>query len=140
MKHFYFIFGLLILLQSCYFGAGLVEKQLSDNIHLIAINDLDDAEIIYASDGSSVYYTLIPQTVYSVGYNNDFIIAKIHPKDPAKGVLDNLTYYHIIEVDKVDDYNHDLTPSLTFEQYNSERRRLKIPSKLEFTIDLKRDK
>src|SRR5687767_10406303 len=105
MKKAIQIFGLmsLLFLQSCYFGAGLVEEQLTDEIELIAINSLDEAEIIYSEKGNSVCYTLVQPTVLAVGHDDNFIIAKSRPID----FNDNTIYYHIIEVGKVSKDRHE---------------------------------
>ena len=122
----------LLFLQSCYFGGGLVEEQLTDEIELMAINSLDEAEIIYSEKGNSVYYTLVQPTVLAVGQDDNFIIAKTRPI-----VLnDNKIYYHIIEVRKVSKDRHEQTFPLTAEQFESERRRLGVPKELDFTINL----
>jgi len=127
----------IFLLQSCYFGAGLIEKTLVGNIHLIALNSLDEAEVIYQEKGNSVYYTLVPSTVTEVGYNKDFVIAKSHPKDSINRVNRNLTYFYIIEVNKVSEKNHQESEALTEEQFEARREQLNVPKKLKFTIDLK---
>ena len=135
------ILGLIFLLffQSCYFGVGLVEEHLTGNIGLMAINSLDEAELIYQEKGKSVYYSLVPGLVFSVGYNDDFVIAKTHPVD-SNGINRTLTYYHIIEVNKVSEDNHEKSPALTSEQFQRRREQLNVPEDLKFTIDLERTK
>jgi hypothetical protein len=131
------IFGMisLLILQSCYFGAGLVEEQLTDDIELIAINSLDEAEIIYSEKGNSVYYTLVQPTVLAVGRDDNFIIAKTRPIDFSG----NRIYYHIVEVRKVSKDRHEKSIPLTAEQFESERRRLRVPKELDFTINLEQN-
>jgi len=110
---------------------------LTGNIGLMAINSLDEAELIYQEKGTSVYYSLVPGLVFSVGYDDDFVIAKTHPVD-SNGINRALTYYHVIEVDKVSGDNHEKSPALTFEQFQKKRDELNIPPELTFTIDLER--
>jgi hypothetical protein len=133
------IIGLVSLLffQSCYFGGGLIEQRLTGNIGLMAINSLDEAELIYQEKGNSVYYSLVPGLVFSVGYDDNFVIAKTHPVD-SNGINRELTYYHIIEINKVSDDDHEKSPALTFEQFQRRREELNVPEKLKFTIDLER--
>jgi hypothetical protein len=124
-----------ISLHSCYFGAGLVEESLTENIELMAINSLDEAKIIYQEKGSSVYYTLVSPAVFSVGHDNNFIIAKSHPVN-SKGINTALTFYHIIEVSKVSIDNHEESLRLTFKEFQSKWKQLNMPDDLKFTIDL----
>ena len=127
-------FGLLCVLslQSCYFGAGLVEENLTDEIHLMAINSLDEAQIIYSEKGNSLYYQLVGPTVLAVGQDDNFIIAKSRPIE----FKDNKIYFHIIEVKKVSKDRHEQTVPLTSEQFESERTRLEVPKELQFDFSL----
>jgi hypothetical protein len=139
MKKGLAILGLffILLFQSCYFGGGLAEERLTGDIGLMAINSLDEAELIYQEKGTSVYYSLVPGLVFSVGYDDDFVIAKTHPVD-SNGISRTLTYYHIIEVKKVSEDNHEKSPALTFKQFQRRREELNVPEELKFTIDLER--
>jgi hypothetical protein len=124
------IFFGICLLQSCLFGVGLVEKELTEDFWLIANNTYEDLEIYYSKKEASVYNVLVEKTVYSVGYNKDFIIAKSHPVS-----IPESTYYHIIETNKVRNGDYDKVPFYTLDQFNYLRKKLKIPNKLKFTID-----
>lgn len=137
MKKLSAITGLIfsISLYSCYFGAGLVEQPLPGNMELMALNSLDEAEIIYWEKGSSITHTLIPPAVFSVGYDDNFIIARSHPVGFG-GINKASTFYHIIEIGKVSMDNHEESPRLTFEEFQSKRKQLNIPAELEFTINL----
>lgn len=139
MKKLQLIYGLIFLFsfQSCYFGVGLVEEQLTDNISLMAINHLNEAQIIYSEKGNSVYYPLVLPVVFSVGYDDNFIIAKSHPQDSIKRVNNLLTYYHIIEINKISKNNHKQSVALNFQEFESKRKQLNVPKKLTFTIHLK---
>lgn len=129
---------LLLPFQSCYFGAGLIEQQLTDNIWLTAINSLDEAEIIYSEKDQSVYNTLVPPAVFSVGHDDNFIIAKSHPKDLSDSIDRSVTYYYIIEIRMAFKDSHEQARGLTHEQFESERKRLKVPDELDFTINLEK--
>ena len=74
---------------------------------------------------------IVPETVFAVGYNNDFIIAKSHPKDLKNRINKRVTNYHIIIVAEK---NPKHSTSLTLEQFDFEKKRLNIPDKLEFDI------
>ncbi|WP_435139522.1 hypothetical protein [Formosa sp. A9] len=121
---------LLLILESCYFGAGLVEREITDDYFLFANNTLDEMSIWYHAEKYS-NRLIVPKTVFAVGENGDFIIAKSHPKTTENGINKSVTYYHIIEVDKK---STEQSPNLTLEQYERERKILKIPSDLDFNI------
>ena len=120
----------LLILQSCYFGAGLVEKEITHNYFLFANNALDEMSIWFHAEKYS-NRLIVPETVFALGENGDFIIAKSHPKDIESGINKSVTYYHIIEVDKK---NTEQSPHLTLEQFENKRKQLNIPSNLDFDI------
>ena len=70
---------ILLILQSCYFGAGLVEKEITDDYFLFANNSLDEMSIWFHAEKYS-NRLIVPETVFALGENGDFIIAKSHPK------------------------------------------------------------
>jgi Protein of unknown function (DUF3997) len=121
---------LLLILQSCYFGAGLVERKITDDYFLFANNSLDEMSIWFHAEKYS-NRLIVPKTVFAVGENGDYIIAKSHPKNPETGIDKSVTYYHIIEVDK---RSTEQSPNLTLRQFENERKMLNIPLDLDFEI------
>jgi hypothetical protein len=119
------------ILQGCYFGAGVVEQNLPDDFFLFANNSLDENSIWYKT-GEHSSAIIVGETVFAVGYNEDFIIAKRHPKDSINQVNKKITSYHIIEIDKMSKRNPEKSIDLTKEQYSSMRKRLKLPDSLKF--------
>ena len=119
-----------MILESCYFGAGLVEREITNDYFLFANNTLDEMSIWYHAEKYS-NRLIIPETVFAVGENGGFIIAKSHPKTTDNGINKSVTYYHIIEVDKK---SSEQSPNLTLEQYERERKKLNIPNDLDFDI------
>lgn len=113
---------------------GLIEDKITNNIYLTAINSYDELSIWCSIDESSVRYLLVPETVFAVGYNDDFIIAKSHPKNSGEEINKNLTYYHIIEIDKLSQQNPEQSISLLKEQFEYKRKEFNIPADLDFTI------
>ena len=120
----------LLILQSCYFGAGLVEKELTDDYFLFANNSIDEMSIWFHAEQYS-NRLIVPETVFAVGQKGKFIIAKSHPKNSEAGIDKSVTYYHIIEVDKK---STERSPNLTLEQFEFERKRLSVPKELDFSI------
>ncbi|WP_156109301.1 DUF3997 domain-containing protein [Polaribacter sp. Hel1_85] len=121
---------ILLILQSCYFGAGLVEKEITDDYFLFANNSLDEMSIWFHAEKYS-NRLIVPETVFALGENGDFIIAKSHPKNLKSGINKSVTYYHIIEVDKK---STEQSPNLTLEQFENKRKELNIPKNLDFEI------
>ena len=117
-------------MESCYFGAGLVEREITDDYFLFANNTLDEMSIWYHAEKYS-NRLIVPEIVFAVGENGDFIIAKSHPKTTENGINKSVTNYHIIEVDKK---STEQSPNLTLEQYERERKKLNIPNELDFDI------
>ena len=120
----------LLILQSCYFGAGLVEKEITDDYFLFANNELNEMSIWFHAEKYS-NRLIVPETVFALGENGDFIIAKSHPKNLESGIDKTVTYYHIIEVDKK---SPEQSPNLTLEQFENKRKELNIPNDLDFDI------
>lgn len=117
-------------LQSCYFGAGLVEKEISNNYFLFANNELDEMSIWFHS-GKYSYQLIVPETVFAVGENGEYIIAKSHPKKTETDIDKSITFYHIIEINEKD---RKQSSNLTLDEFNTKRKELNIPSSLDFKI------
>jgi len=121
-----------LLFQSCYFGAGMVEQNITDKYWLFANNTMDEMSIWYfPKNGSNL---IVKETVFAVGYNDNFIIAKNHPKDLAGKINKSVTHYHIININKDFENNPRSSTPLTFKQFEYKREQLNIPEKLDFTI------
>lgn len=124
MKKNVILILIICFLQSCYFGVGLIEEKLPENFMLVANNSLEELEIIrYKDDSKSIIDTIINKTVFAIGFNKDFIIAKSYSNGKV--------LYHIIQVEKKANQNY---LNLTFEQFNFNRENLNIPYNLNFTI------
>jgi len=116
---------LFLLMQSCYFGMFLVEEKLPGNYSLWAENQLDQLKITHGNKDSSSYNVVIKETVFAVGFNKSFIIAKSFSKQNKK------IRYHIIEVNK------DLSEEnigFSFKDYKIKRDNLNLPYNLNFTL------
>jgi hypothetical protein len=87
---------------------------------------------IYASHGGRI---LIPETVYAVGWNSDFIIAKQHPHDPPDGTGPNKsqTNFYILRV-----VDGKLFGPLSEEKFNLERSSQNLPDDLQFSLVFER--
>ena len=72
---------LIFLFQSCLFGAGLVEREITDDYWLFANNEMHEMSIWHHSENRSGGELIVEETVFAIGYNDNFIIAKSHPKN-----------------------------------------------------------
>ena len=133
IRAFFFIY-LILTLQSCLFGVGLVEEKISDNIYLTAINKYDELSVWHSLDNTSIRNLLIPETVFAIGYDNEFIIAKTHPKNSNNGINRELIFYHIIEIDKTRKFGPKQSVSMLKEQFEYKRKELQVPDNLDFKI------
>lgn len=125
-----------LLLQSCYFGAGVVEENLTQEYSLFANNSMDEMSIWHHT-AECQNDLIVEETVFAVGYDDDFIIAKSHPKDSISGINKSLTYYYIIKVDNDSKKEYKQSVALTLEQFKIKRKQLNTPDNLEFTTVFK---
>ena len=57
--------------------------------------------IWYYQDGNGSSL-IVEETVFAVGFNDDFIIAKSHPKNSNDSIIKNITEYHLININKTE--------------------------------------
>jgi len=92
MVKFFFITFLLFVLNSCSLGFA-VDTQVVGNYHLIATDAIEQMSLSYCEPNSNGCSGIIEPTVFSVGFNKDYIIAKQHPNDNR-----NTTNYFIVPI------------------------------------------
>ena len=114
------------LFKSCLFGVGLVEQEIIGDYWLLANGKLHEMSISYDSR------IIVEETVFAVGHNKEFIIAKRHPKISATYLNKEITYYHIIKVSKSQKIKK--STDMTYEQYLQKRKELNVPKDLEFDM------
>ena len=102
----------------------LVEENLPGNYYLWAEDELEQLKITHSLKNSSGYNLIVKETVFAVGFNKDFIIAKSFSKQHKQ------IHYHIIEVNK--DLSEENRGS-SFEDYMLKRKTLNLPYDLIFT-------
>jgi len=73
------------------------EKHIVGPYHL-AYTDISEQTTIYYEVEGFGSVGVIPETVYSVGYNNSFIVAKQHPYSDENGMNRTITNYFIIPI------------------------------------------
>jgi len=120
------IFFCSFFLKGCLFGAGLVEQEITGDFWLFANGHLDEMSIVHFP-GNHKSNLIVGETVFEVGHNKDFIIAKRHPKDSINRVNKKSTFYHLIKISE-----GGKSKDLTYEQYMNKRKELNVPKDLQF--------
>ncbi len=123
------IFILLAFIIACG-GIGFAyEKELPGKYCIQATDTLDQMSIAkMPSDDSNLYSGVIPATVFAVGWNEHFIIAKQHPRDSHNITNKDVTQFYILRVS-------DGTVSGPWAEpaFDAERKKLGVPKDLTFT-------
>lgn len=109
----------------------VIEENVTGNYYLIATDIYEDLALSYKlkEDG---YLGVVGETVFSVGFNDDYIIAKQHPFN-----MKHITNYFIIPIYK----EYTLYPEkgiigpMNYIDFNKKLKELGIYNKISFTID-----
>lgn len=119
------------VLQSCITSA--YDEKLNEGYLLSAIDVKEDMIVAYQDGDYAI--GIIEATVFAIGQNDEFIIAKQHPKSSQNEIDKTIINYFIIplknKVNKSPDKN--LYGPLTKEEFEKKRRELNI-EKLDFSI------
>ncbi|TAJ14735.1 DUF3997 domain-containing protein [Marinilabiliaceae bacterium JC017] len=123
-----------VMLTSC-IGRIVYEEKLTLGYELSANDDMSGM-CIYVNDGQ-YQIGVIHATVFSVGYNQDFIIAKQHPF-VGSVINKSITNYYIISIkDKINaSPDENKIGPLTQEMFLIKRKELEIPDNLDFSITI----
>jgi len=124
-----------ISLKSCWYSGWAYEQHLTDVYHLVA-GDGEDYMCILRIDDSKGQLVIIPYTVFSAGYDQNFIIAKQHPREFTTPIDKSVTNYYIIPV-KDNPMNRAIGP-LTLKQFEEKRKELNVPDSIKFTIEFEK--
>lgn len=133
-KIFKLILIVSITLTSC-MGPAVYREELIAGYELSANDDISEMSI-YVLDTPYVV-GVVNSTVYSVGFDNDFIIAKQHPF--VNSVINKaITFYYIIPISYRISNSLSLNRigPLTQNEFLKKREELEISEKLEFTITI----
>lgn len=123
-----------VFLASC-ISCTVYNKELTEGYELSA-NDHISGMSIYVNDGQ-YQIGVVNATVFSVGFDNDFIIAKQHPFSD-NSINKSITNYYIIPVK----YKINTSPDenkigpLSHEEFLNKRNDLGISEELDFTITI----
>jgi hypothetical protein len=114
------------------------EEHLTGNYYLIAMDYSDDNLNISYKLGTDSYVGVVPSTLFAVGYDDEYIIAKRHPRYGLYGdgsINKKVTHYYIVplkyKVHNSPDENR-IGP-LSEEEFQAKRKELNMPDSLTFT-------
>ena len=116
-----------IVLVGCW---GFVyENRLVGKYGLVAV-DIDEEMSVVEMLPSGDAITLIGETVFAVGWNDEFIIAKQHPYDEENWLVQrDITNFFILSV-----LDGEVIGPLNESSFVSQRTQLGVPGSLEFTL------
>ncbi|MDR2805906.1 MAG: DUF3997 domain-containing protein [Dysgonamonadaceae bacterium] len=92
--------------------------------------------------GDGSYIGVVPPTLFAAGYDDEYIIAKQHPRNGVYGHGDidkNVTYYYIVPLKYKVHHSPDenrMGP-LSEEEFSAKRKELKMSDSLTFTKTFK---
>jgi hypothetical protein len=123
------LFILITCLFSCSLGMDTV-RHVTGNYYLTAPDDEEQLGLTYRYPGDDTGYSgIIEETVFAVGYNKQYIIAKQHPHD-----IKETTNYFILPYNaNRNPKNEDLIGPLTLNEFNQKKKEFRIEN-LNFTI------
>ncbi len=100
-KKNWFIYLIFLFMNCVPGGYGLAyEVKISDGFYLTALDAAKELKLIYRGDDNKGGGILVTQTVYAIGYDENFIILKQHPWH--KNQMDTtITNYYIVNLMEV---------------------------------------
>jgi len=133
MKKKYFILVLFFFTGCFPFSAH--DERLVGKFSLSATDIDSDMSLCYGvSSGGRI--GIVDATVFAVGFNNDYVIAKQHPKGQRDEPDKSITNYYIVPI-KMDTtifvVKDNVIGPLTEEEFVAKRKELDIPDDLTFT-------
>jgi hypothetical protein len=116
---------LIIIAQGCQIGD--YEQKINGDYYLSALDSKQNMEIVYI-DKQSYMFSVIGATVFSIGSNDEFIIAKQHPKKFPNKSNKSITNYFIIPIKnkKSDIIEKNIIGPLTEIQFKNQKKNLNI--------------
>ena len=128
---------ILCLLSGC---TGFSSKEnIVGNYYLIATDTDEQSSLSYCEPADkNGCIGIIEATVFAVGYNKDYIIAKQHPRVDPKVPNKSVTNYFILPITKKETHwgsNSGLIGPLRLDQFNEKKKELNLPPDLKFTVE-----
>ena len=124
------IFAVAILVVGCPFMGLVYKEDLVNGYAVWATDAMVQAKIVKKDkeiSSTTIYTLVVPATVFAYGWNDDFIIAKQHPRKKDRKVDTSLTYWYIVEV-----ASGNVHGPLSEDEFNKLRTKLKVPAEISF--------
>ncbi|AFD06703.1 DUF3997 domain-containing protein [Solitalea canadensis] len=125
----------IISLSILYGCKGLTDRRITDRYYLVTMETKENVSIAYSiNDDNTSFLDVVKPCVYSIGYNDKYILAKQHPLQSHNNVNTSITNYYIIPIYKEFNYSpeKEVIGPLTLEQFNLKRKVLMIPNEVIF--------
>ena len=122
------IFAVAILVVGCPSVGVAYEEHLGNGYVVRATDVMEQAEILKREkEGSKItsISTVVPETVFAYGWNDDFILAKRHPRKKDRKVDTSITHWYIVEV-----ASGKVHGKLSEDEFNKLRTELKVPAEI----------
>lgn len=123
------ILFLMFLLIGC---DGLKSEHITERYYLVAVDSAEEMTLSYSVDNDNSTVGVVSKTVFSVGYNDEYIIVKQHPLNNRK-----IINYFIVPIYKSINYSPEkgVIGPLSLKQFEENRKDLNI-SNILFTIEI----
>jgi hypothetical protein len=122
---------------------GIYVEHLVGNYYLTKM-DYDDKELDLSYNlGNGSYIGVVPPALFAAGYDDEYIIAKLHPRNGLYGdgaINKKVTYYYIVPLKYKVHHSPDenrIGP-LSEEEFPAKRKELKMSDSLTFTKTFKK--
>jgi hypothetical protein len=119
----------IFLLISC---DGLKSEHITERYYLVAVDSNEDMTLSYSVDSDNSTISVVRKTVFSVGYNDKYIIVKQHPFNNKK-----IINYFIVPIYKSLNYSPEegVIGPLNLKLFEEKRKNLNI-SNIIFTKEI----
>ena len=128
LRNYVLVSFLACMLTSC--GGFVYKKEIANGYYLIAIDS--DEQMALGRKSDSSYITVIPETIFAIGWDESFIIAKQHPRTSSfpQGYKVNKdeTFFYLLRIK--DDQVFGPMPEPA---YLKKRNELRVDENLSFT-------
>jgi len=123
---------LSVLLLGC---SGIDKEHLIGNYYLTAVDYVDEGKDLSYLLESGNFVGVVSSTVFAVGYNEEYIIVKQHPREFPNPPDKTITKFFIVPIkNKVhQSLDENKLGPLTELEFKEKRKELRIPEDLTFT-------
>ena len=122
------LFLLAVTFAPSCIGAGVFSKErLVGRFAMWAVDGVSDNSVVEESEDRRAARVVIPPTVFAVGFNDQFIIAKRHPKSDHQ-IDRSTTEFYVVSV-----LDGQLHGPVDHEEFAALRARLGVPASLDFS-------